>query len=178
MATNGFDYKEFEKWAKQFGIATKETHEWLKLFLLNEAQEVVARAKLITPIDTGALRNSFAIGDQNIVLMDDPTGRMGIRSTDRPAQVIDEEASTEFTMGGVSEDIQVTIYNPMEYASYVEYGHDQEVGRFVPTIGKRLKNPHVDGVYMLHTAANEVQQGMGQRLEKQYENYLRRRGVL
>ena len=28
----------------------------------------------------------------------------------------------------------------MEYASYVEYGHRQEPGRYVPALGKRLKN--------------------------------------
>ena len=31
-----------------------------------------------------------------------------------------------------------------EYAKYVEYGHTQEVGRYVPKIGKRLKNAYVE----------------------------------
>ena len=30
------------------------------------------------------------------------------------------------------------IYNNIEYAPYVENGHRQEVGRYVPAIGKRL----------------------------------------
>lgn len=178
MASNGFDYKEFEKWAKQLGVATDETHEWLKMFLLNEAQEVVARAKMRTPVDTGALRESFAIGDQHIVLMDDPTGKMGVRSKDKPAQVINEEESTNFTTGSVSNDIQVTIYNPQEYASYIEYGHDQEVGRYVPAIGKRLKNPHVEGYYMLNKSIDEVQQGMTDRLYSQFEKYVKSKGVV
>jgi len=33
----------------------------------------------------------------------------------------------------------------VEYAPYVELGHDQEVGRFVPAIGKRLVASHVNG---------------------------------
>lgn len=35
----------------------------------------------------------------------------------------------------------IVLFNPVLYASYVEYGHRQEVGRFVPQIGKRLKSP-------------------------------------
>ena len=31
----------------------------------------------------------------------------------------------------------------VEYAAHVEYGHTQEVGRYVPAIGKRLKAPFV-----------------------------------
>lgn len=33
----------------------------------------------------------------------------------------------------------------VEYAPYVELGHDQEVGRYVPAIGKRLVASHVNG---------------------------------
>lgn len=33
----------------------------------------------------------------------------------------------------------------VEYAPYVELGHDQEAGRYVPAIGKRLVASHVDG---------------------------------
>ena len=31
----------------------------------------------------------------------------------------------------------------VEYASFIEYGHKQEVGRYVPAIGKRLVEPFV-----------------------------------
>lgn len=33
----------------------------------------------------------------------------------------------------------------VEYAPFVELGHDQEVGRYVPAIGKRLVASHVNG---------------------------------
>ena len=35
------------------------------------------------------------------------------------------------------------VINNVEYASYVNYGHWQEVGRYVPAIGKRLVRPYV-----------------------------------
>ena len=40
-------------------------------------------------------------------------------------------------------DCIIEVINPLEYASYVEYGHRQEPGRYVPAIGKRLKRAWV-----------------------------------
>lgn len=51
----------------------------------------------------------------------------------------------------------ITIINPVHYASYVEYGHRQEVGRYVPAIGKRLKNGWVKGRFMLTKAEAHVE---------------------
>ena len=44
------------------------------------------------------------------------------------------------------------IGTPTEYAPYVEYGHHQEVGRFVPAIGKRLVRDYVPGKPYLRPA--------------------------
>lgn len=52
---------------------------------------------------------------------------------------------------------QVTITNPMQYASYVEYGHRQTPGRYIPAIGKRLKKSWVPGVFMMTISESEVQ---------------------
>lgn len=38
---------------------------------------------------------------------------------------------------------QVWVGTDVEYAPSVEYGHNQEVGRYVPAIGKRLVAEHV-----------------------------------
>ena len=50
----------------------------------------------------------------------------------------------------------VEITNPVEYASYVEYGHRQEPGRFVPAIGKSLKRSWVPGRFMLKISEQEL----------------------
>lgn len=50
----------------------------------------------------------------------------------------------------------VMITNPVEYAEYVEYGHTQEVGRYVPAIGKRLKEPWVKGRFMATRTEEEL----------------------
>lgn len=59
------------------------------------------------------------------------------------------------------------LINPMYYASYVENGHRQTPGRFVPVLGKRLVNDWVDGQFFLKqseqafaSAAPAVVQGL------------------
>ena len=52
----------------------------------------------------------------------------------------------------------ITIYNPMEYAEFVEYGHRQQVGRYVPAIGKRLKKPWVEGRFMMRMTEKEIEE--------------------
>ena len=57
----------------------------------------------------------------------------------------------------VGDYYEVEVINPTEYASYVEYGHRQTPGRFVPAIGKKLKKSWVEGKFMLTISAGEVQ---------------------
>ena len=42
---------------------------------------------------------------------------------------------------------KLTLRNNTEYAEYVEYGHRQTPGRYVPKLGKRLKRSWVRGVF-------------------------------
>lgn len=53
-------------------------------------------------------------------------------------------------------EYSVTIFNNTEYAPYVEYGHRQTIGRFVPAIGKKLKQGWVNGRFMLTESENEL----------------------
>lgn len=54
------------------------------------------------------------------------------------------------------EQYTVTIINNLEYASYVEYGHRQTPGRYVPALGKTLKASWVKGRFMLTISEQEV----------------------
>lgn len=155
-----FDYSEFLKYAKQMGRAEEEFKTWLKYFLLEQAQRVVRDAKDRTPIDTGALINSYQIGTQKITLMDDPTGRMAIKSKDKPARVIDTDNSTIDDIKVINDYLEVTISNPMEYASYVEYGHHLS--------GKK---PY-QGQYMLTIAVQDVIDALPFRFTKQFYNFI------
>lgn len=66
----------------------------------------------------------------------------------------------------------IEIINPVEYAPYVEYGHRQQVGRFVPAIGKRLKNGWVEGKFMLTISEKEVKADAPRVLENKLKKKL------
>lgn len=52
---------------------------------------------------------------------------------------------------------EVYIVNNKEYASYVEYGHRQEVGRYVPVLGKRLKKGWIKGQRFMTKSVEEFE---------------------
>lgn len=66
----------------------------------------------------------------------------------------------------------IEVVNPTEYASYVEFGHRQEPGRYVPAIGKKLKKGWVKGKFMLKISADEVRDITPQIIKKKINNYL------
>lgn len=60
----------------------------------------------------------------------------------------------------------ITVVNNTEYASYVEYGHRQTPGRYVPQLGKSLKASWVKGRFMLTTSTQEIEQMTPRLLEQ------------
>ncbi|MDD3347340.1 HK97 gp10 family phage protein, partial [Oscillibacter sp.] len=66
----------------------------------------------------------------------------------------------------------IEIVNPVHYASYVEYGHRQTPGRYVPAIGKRLKASWVKGRFMLTISEQELQAQSPALLEKKLIQFL------
>lgn len=68
----------------------------------------------------------------------------------------------------------VEVINSTFYASYVEYGHRQTPGRFVPVLGKKLKRAWVPGRFMLTISENEIKENMDAILEKKLDNILKK----
>ena len=68
----------------------------------------------------------------------------------------------------------VEVINPTHYASYVEYGHRQTPGRFVPVLGKKLKRAWVPGRFMLTVSENEIKENMDAILEKKLDSILKK----
>ena len=65
----------------------------------------------------------------------------------------------------------ITVINPVHYASYVEYGHRQEVGRLVPGIG-RLKKHWVEGQFMLTKSEMELEGELPRIIEQKISKFL------
>ena len=68
----------------------------------------------------------------------------------------------------------VEIICPLEYASYVEYGHRQTPGRYVPAIGKRLKASWVNGRFMMTISLSEIEAQVPAIIEARVWKELRR----
>ena len=67
---------------------------------------------------------------------------------------------------------EIEIINPVSYASYVEYGHRQTPGRYVPAIGKRLKQEWVKGEFMLTLSEKEVQRQSSRVIEAKLRKFM------
>lgn len=68
----------------------------------------------------------------------------------------------------------VEIINPMEYASFVEWGHKQTPGRYVPQIGKKLVNDWVDGAHMMQISLDRIYAEMPARFNSEFTKWLKR----
>lgn len=67
----------------------------------------------------------------------------------------------------------IEVINPVEYASYVEFGHRQTPGRYVPAIGKRLKASWVDGQYFLTLSEEDLQSMAPAVIQRKLDQLLR-----
>lgn len=64
---------------------------------------------------------------------------------------------------------QSKVFNPMNYAKYVEYGHRQDVGRYVGAIERRLVKRWVEGSFMLTNAEHELESKMNAFIQKEID---------
>ena len=71
-------------------------------------------------------------------------------------------------------DISIELRNSKNYASFVENGHRQTPGRYVPTIGKRLKASWVPGQHFLQKATKQTSNQIPQLITPVMDNILRR----
>ena len=67
-----------------------------------------------------------------------------------------------------------SLINTAEYASFVNYGHRQEVGRYVPAIGKRLVRPWIKGKFILEKAVSKVEKQLVEEFRKEVERVNRK----
>lgn len=161
MADSEFDYSQFKKYVKDFEKMTTDFETFLKQFLLEMAQRVVSKAKLKTPVDTGALRNSYFIGSQQVALK----GINGTSKSGKQKVTRDLENSTVEDINIVGDVMEVTIGNVMEYASFVEYGRSLKDGRWKA------------GYFMLTISIDEIQKQIPKRFEKQFQEFIKSKGV-
>lgn len=66
----------------------------------------------------------------------------------------------------------IEVYNNVEYAEAVEWGHRQTPGRYVPALGKRLKAETVKGAHMMELSLQELQAALPGFLREWLDHFL------
>lgn len=100
------------------------------------------------------------------------TPTRGVQTVERNGVTIttnSEHMKRSWNAGAVEQngrEYKVKVFNTASYASYVNDGHRQQPGRYVPILGKRLVDNWVDGLNMAEKAEKET--------ERQSKNILRR----
>ena len=69
----------------------------------------------------------------------------------------------------------VTVKNSMNYASYVEHGHRQTPGRFIPALRKTAVVSWVKGRHMLSASVNELEDSKYKIVESKLDAFLKER---
>ena len=161
MGNLKFDKKELEKLQKQ--LEELEKGKARDKFFEDCAKEMAARLlSLVKP--------KTPVG-----VYDDPSRKGGtLRRGWTGGKNTDAEAfakSLEIEKSGKT--YTITVADDVPYASYVEYGHRQTPGRYVPAIGKRLKEGFVPGKHMLETSEQELKALSPKILQDKLEKFLK-----
>ena len=161
MGNLKFDKKELEKLQKQ--LEELEKGKARDKFFEDCAKEMAARLL------------ALVIPKTPVGVYDDPSRKGGtLRRGWTGGKKMDAEAfakSLEIEKSGKT--YTITVGNNVEYAPYVEYGHRQTPGRYVPAIGKRLKEGFVPGKHMLETSEQELKALSPKILQDKLEKFLK-----
>ncbi len=67
---------------------------------------------------------------------------------------------------------KASVTNSKQYASYVEYGHRQTPGRFVPALGRRLKKGWVKGKFMMTKSRKELEPDIPGIIRRRFKKFM------
>lgn len=125
---------------------------------------VEGHAKELCPVDTGLLRNSitYAIGGSQ-----PNTTSYQSNHVDKNRHRIEVEHGFYAGEAPRDADDEVTVYvgTNVQYAPYIELGHSQEVGRYVPALKAKLKKGRVEAKPFLRPAMENFRDEIKQIIE-------------
>lgn len=157
------DLKGLEEFRDKVQKAADEAGR--QAFMESCAKELAARllAKVIKRTPVGDYSDAYDLeddGQQKFLVMSDKQGGTLRRS---------------WTVGTIEKSgnsYTIKVTNDQLYASYVEFGHRQTPGRYVPAIGKCLKKSWVEGQFMLTISEKEIREAAPGILEKKLNQWL------
>ena len=153
------DMKELLEYSRNLAKSSDNFEDFLKDFLIEMANRIIAKTKPRTPVDTGALRSSWGIETEKTKV---------IESTNNQGRKMLKTIRTgDIKYNG--KEISLVLSNPMEYATEIEYGH--RVVRNGVEVG------WYEGKFMLKTSIDEVRRQMPLRYKRDFENWCKRYGI-
>lgn len=172
MSWGSVDYHEFEEFAKklekEFGSAE------IDKFFVDCAKELAAiLLQLVIPKTPKGVYNNLMPGYER-----DTSGTL-IRGWTGGKDMDGKAYARTLPVKKQGSDYVIVVENIAEneqrkpYASYVEHGHPQEIGRYVPAIGKRLVRGWVEGQHFLKISEEELKTVAPKQMEKKLEKKLR-----
>lgn len=141
-----YDFEELNEFLEKLNTFTvKKREEFIKSVAKTLAARLISKVKTRTPVDTGTLIRGWTA----------ETHEEAASGTGRGKNAIHYAAKLPIIKRGNVYEIE--IINPVEYASFVEFGHRQQPGRYVPAIKKRLVRDFVEGKFFLEKSASELE---------------------
>lgn len=160
MAKITFDLKELKAFNKKLETAAKDARQSIAEDCLNVmAAEYVRVAKLNTPVG-GSKDLRVSEGNYKAISKNKRSNVLA-RKSGKEFRILtpSEHMRRSWQMGNVvnkGNEHSISVHNSASYASFVNDGHRQTPGRYVPVLGKRLVNSWVDGLYMAEKAEKSV----------------------
>ena len=183
MAFGVVNFSELTAMRKTFERLT--TPEEQNIFYTKATKNIAARmlAQLIKNTPVG--KNTEEIQDgETVVTMQGGTLRRGWLVKTHKEAVIGKDpvagaakatakkAVNRLTVGKKGNEYFVTLKNSVKYASFVNDGHKQEVGRFVAAIQKRLVHRWVEGQHFVEISEVMIIPKIPAILKKSMNDYL------
>ena len=164
------DFSEFDKLKKSYESLEKDFNKFLYSFLIEMAERIIAKTKLKTPVDTGALRNAWAVETDKV------TAKTEMRTSKRTGKLKETTSYTQegkIITSGSGKELTVILSNPMEYATDIEYGH-----RIVSGSGEnKTEIGWYNGHFMLKTSIDEIEKQMPLRFEREFKAFCKAHGI-
>lgn len=147
MSMGKTDFSELKVFTKQFNQFSED----MENIFYEEAAQALA-AKLL-----GLVIPRTPIGDYSEDLIDPHKEGGTLRRGWTGGKDVDwNDYADTLTVKRVGGAYEVEVANPVDYAKFVELGHKQQPGRFVPNIGKRLVRDWVEGQFFLKISVEEL----------------------
>lgn len=185
MGRNGsVDTKEIEKFLADITGLKSATPEFIKKCTDELAQRLLRKVILRTPVGKKPTFNG-----EKIVKVEGKNGKSKTFLTKEGAAY--ENMMKTYWSGysgghlrrswrvtsaeGTGYNYTIKVENPLDYASYVEHGHRQTPGRFIPVLGKTAVVSWVKGRHMLSDSVNELEDSKYKIVEAKLNAFLKER---